>query len=98
LLHSVSVQLRGGPEFHLWLRKLSKSVKAEQGANGQIVAYRLPAHPDPEVDIAVWRQKSEGLQLIIADLLYENQKVRTAESLHRSKDDGSANSHTDLLN
>ncbi len=77
---------------------VSKSAKAEQGANGQIVDYRLPADPKVEVDIPFWRQKSAGLQLIIADLLYENQKLRIAESLHSSKDNGSANSHTDLLN
>jgi len=28
-----------------------------------------PADPDPEADIEFWRQNSEDLQLIIADLL-----------------------------
>jgi XapX domain-containing protein len=77
---------------------VSKSINTEQVANGQIVAYGLPADPDPEVDIAFWQRKSEGLQLIIADLLCANQKLRTAGSLHSSKNNGSANSRADLLN
>jgi XapX domain-containing protein len=76
---------------------VSRSANAEQGANGQIVDYGLPADPDPELDI-ILATKIEDLQLIIADLLYANQKLRTSGSLHSSKDNGSANSRTDLLN
>ena len=43
--------------------------RAEQSADEQITDYGLPADPDPEADIEFWRQNSEDLQLIIADLL-----------------------------
>jgi hypothetical protein len=53
---------------------------------------------DSEANIAFWRQKSEGLQLIIADLLRTNQQLRASQRLHISKDsDDSANSHPNIL-
>lgn len=88
---------------HLLKRNPSPSVtlsitKTEQGTDVQI-AGGLPEGPDSEADIAYWRQKVEGLQLIIAGLIGTNQQLRDSRSLHSSEDSGrSANSHLDLFN
>jgi XapX domain-containing protein len=78
---------------------ISTNTSDERGASGQVAASGLPVNPDSETDIAFWRQKSEDLQLIIADLISANQQLRASRGLHNSEDSGvSANSHLDLLN
>ena len=55
----------------------SVTVAASTGARAEMGAHEPGSHrsqcplqtPEPEADIAFWRQNSEGLQLIIADLL-----------------------------
>jgi XapX domain-containing protein len=65
---------------------VSTDASAEQRADGQMARDGLTTVPDSEADIAFWRQKSENLQLILADLLRTNQQLRAAGSLHNSKD------------
>jgi XapX domain-containing protein len=55
---------------------LSPGTTAELGACGQeAIAYESPAASESEADTAFWRQKTEGPQLIIADLLRRNQQL-----------------------
>jgi XapX domain-containing protein len=77
---------------------VSTRASDEQCANGQIAAYGLPTDPDFEADIAFWRQKSEGLQLIIADLLRTNQQLRASGNAQASQGDDSVTLHLDLRN
>ena len=51
---------------------------------------------EPEADTIFWRQKSEVLQVIIADLLLTNQQLRVSGSVHASP--GSGKSVTSRLN
>jgi XapX domain-containing protein len=58
---------------------------AELGVPSQeAIAYESPATPEPQKDAAFWRQKTEGLQLIIADLLLKNQQLRTSGNTESS--------------
>jgi XapX domain-containing protein len=51
----------------------------------EVLSYEPPAIPEPNADTAFWRQKSEALQLIIADLLLTNEQLRASENAHGSK-------------
>jgi len=65
----------------------------------EVLSYESPALLEPEADTAFWRQKSEDLELVIADLLLTNQQLRDSESAHTSRaGDDSATSHLDLQN
>src|SRR5271156_5904897 len=47
----------------------------------EAIAHESPSTPEPAADTAFWRHKSDGLQLIIADLLRTNQQwLRRASS------------------
>jgi hypothetical protein len=65
---------------------VSTSVTDELAAHGrEVISHESPAIPKPEADTAFWRQKSEALQLIIADLLLTNQQLRASENARTSK-------------
>ncbi|WP_353062454.1 XapX domain-containing protein [Tunturibacter psychrotolerans] len=53
--------------------------------NQEVLSHEPPAIPEPEADTTFWRQKSEALQLIIADLLLTNEQLRASEDAHSSK-------------
>jgi hypothetical protein len=53
--------------------------------NREVVLHEPSAIPRPEADTVFWRQKSEALQLIIADLLLRNEQLRASEDAHSSK-------------
>jgi XapX domain-containing protein len=60
---------------------VSTGATAELAAHGREVISRESASiPEPEADTAFWRQKSEALQRIIADLLLTNQQLRSSET------------------
>ena len=52
--------------------------------NREVFLHKPSAISKPEADTIFWRQKSEALQLIIADLLLKNEQLR-AEGDHSSK-------------
>jgi XapX domain-containing protein len=52
--------------------------------NREVLLHNPSAISKPEADTIFWRQKSEALQLIIADLLLKNEQLR-AEDDHSSK-------------
>ena len=53
--------------------------------NREGVFHEPPAIPKPEADTTFWQQKSEALQLIVADLLLTNEQLRASEHAHSSK-------------
>ncbi|MBB5061844.1 XapX domain-containing protein [Granulicella mallensis] len=79
---------------HLLKRTSARSIAAsastgattELGAHGrEVISHESPAIPEPEADTAFWRQRSEALQLIIADLLLTNQQLRSSETFMSPK-------------
>jgi len=72
----------------------STGATVELGAPSQgAIAYESPATPEPQKDAAFWRQKTEGLQLIVADLLLKNQQLRTSGKTESSPSVNSVTSH-----
>src|SRR5271163_3218870 len=56
------------------ITSVSTCATAELGAhNREVFFHEPPAIAKPEADTTFWRQKSEALQLIIADLLLTNE-------------------------
>jgi hypothetical protein len=67
---------------------VSTGATAEFGAHGEdAIAHESQATPEPDADTAFCRQKNEGLQLIIADLLLKNQHLRTSGNVPQSSQD-----------
>jgi len=65
---------------------VSTSATAELAThNREVFLYEPPVIPEPEADTIFWRQKSEALQLLIADLLLTNEQLRASENAHSSK-------------
>jgi XapX domain-containing protein len=78
---------------------VSAGATAELTTDNREVPSRELAIPEREADATFWRQKSEGLQLIIADLLLTNQKLRASGSAHTFRDgSNSVSSHLDRQN
>ena len=60
---------------------VSTGATAELTVQGrEVISHESPAIREPEADTAFWRQRSEALQLIIADLLLTNQQLRSSET------------------
>jgi len=73
---------------------LSTRATAELGTHSQeAIAHESPACPEPREDAVFWRQKAEGLQLIIADLLLKNQQLRTSGNTESSPSINPVTSH-----
>jgi len=77
---------------------VSTRARAEQSADEQITGYGPPADRDPEADIAFWRQNSEDLQLIIADLIRTNQQLRVFGNAENFQGNDTVTIHFDLQN
>ena len=76
---------------------VSTGARVEQSADKQMTGYGLPADPDREADVAFWRRKSEGLQLIIADLLLTNQQLRASGNAPTSQGDDAIRPYMEAL-
>jgi XapX domain-containing protein len=78
---------------------VSKGATDKLGAHGrEAIAHESPATPEPEADTAFWRQRSEALQLIVADLLRTNQQLRASGNAQTSQGDGPVTLHLGLQN
>jgi XapX domain-containing protein len=64
--------------------------------NREGLSSKPPAIPEPEADTTFWRQKTEELQLIIADLLLKNQQLRTSGNAESSQSVDPVTLHLDL--
>jgi XapX domain-containing protein len=53
--------------------------------NREVFFHEPPAIPKPEADTIFWQQKTEALQLLIADLLLKNEQLRASQDTHSSK-------------
>jgi hypothetical protein len=66
----------------------STGIAAELGTRGEdATLHESSATPEPDTDTAFWRQKSEGLELIIAELILKNQQLRTSGNAPKSPQD-----------